>query len=258
MPADAMRKLELKEKEREEKRKGKTAERPEKARAEKAVKKWKGKDWYIVLAPRNFGGNVIAETPVLDPKMLLGRSIDVNMADLTGKASKFYMNLKFRINGIEGKNASTEFSGYYCLREHLFRVVRKRCQKVRTVDNVETKDNWKLQVTTLIILNRRTNAKVETMERKLISDYLRGFANNSGIEDFVKATINGIVQKHIRKEGSRIYPVRFSEIESIEVLSPGTETADIPPPKAKEEAEMMEPGPQNTEARQMPAQTADQ
>ncbi len=174
------------------------------------------------MAPKAFGGNLIAETPSLDPKSLIGRNIDVNMADLTGKSSKFYMNMRFRVNKVEDKNAFTMFNGYYCLREHLFRVVRKRSQKVRTINNVETKDNWRLQVTTLIILNRNTDVTVQKKERKLIHDYLEDFAKKSSLEDFVKATINGIIQKHIRKTGSKIYPVRFSEIEKIEVLKAGS------------------------------------
>jgi ribosomal protein S3AE len=204
-----------------ERKKERGEEKRGRKRPEKVARKWKGKDWYVILAPKAFGGNTIAETPTLDPKSLIGRIVDVNLADLTGKSSKFYINMRFRINGIEDKNALTLFNGYYCLREHLFRAVRKRSQKVRTINNVETKDNWLLQVTTLIILNRNTDVTVQKKERKLIRDHLEDFARKSSLEDFVKATINGIIQKHIRKTGSKIYPVRFSEIESIEVLKTG-------------------------------------
>lgn len=218
-------------------------------RPEKVARKWKGKDWYVILAPKIFGGNTIAETPTLDPKSLMGRIVDVNLADLTGKSSKFYINMRFKINGIEDKNALTLFNGYYCLREHLFRVVRKRSQKVKTINNVETKDNWKLQITTTIILNRNTNVTVQKKERKLIRDYLEDFAKKSSLEDFVKATINGIIQKHIRKTGSKIYPVRFSEIEKIEVLSPAKETRDISSSNAKKEMKMLKAGPLDSKAK---------
>ena len=83
---------------------------------------------------------------------------------------------------------------------------------------METKDGWKLQVTALLILNRKTEYKVMTRIRKLIDGQLEAAAGKSGIDAFVKDVVAGSIQKEMKRLGNKIYPVRFSEIESVEVL----------------------------------------
>ena len=46
-------------------------------------------------------------------------------------------------------------------------------------------------------------------------------AKNSDINAFIRSITSGILQKDIRKLGNKIYPIRFSEIESIEVKKQG-------------------------------------
>jgi small subunit ribosomal protein S3Ae len=128
---------------------------------EKQVRKWKGKDWFVILAPEIYGKTVLSETPATDPKALIGRIIEISFAELSGNPSKFYMKLMFRIEKVDGKKALTQFNGYAAARDYLFRVVRKRTQKIRIISNMETKDKWKLQITALAVLNRNTETGVQ-------------------------------------------------------------------------------------------------
>ncbi len=107
------------------------------------------------------------------------------------------------------------------LKEHIFRVVRKKLDKIMTFDELETKDGWKLQVTAVTVMNRNTNIDVRKKIRELVKESLRAAASKSSIDEFVKSAIGGTLQMNIKKAGNKIYPVRFSEIEKIEVLSPG-------------------------------------
>jgi small subunit ribosomal protein S3Ae len=188
---------------------------------EKTIKKWKGKDWFVILAPEMFKHAPLAETPSTDPKTVMGRVVQTNAAELTGNPTKFYMNLKFRVNRIEGGKAFTDFHGYETVREHIFRVVRKRAEKIRTVKDVETTDGWKMQVIALTILNRNTNNEVKRQVRKVVEENIESSAKNASKDEFVKSIIGGVVQKNIKKAGNKIYPIRFSEIEKIEVLKAG-------------------------------------
>lgn len=165
-----------------------------------------------------FGNAVIAETPAIDSSAIMGRRIEVNVSQLTGQASKYYMSMGFRIDGVDGRKASTRFDGYSCSRDYLFHVVRKRTDKVRHIWAVETKDGWKLQVVALLILNRKTDANIKNKVRKLIDEQLDSAAKRSGIDDFVREVITGALQKEMKRLGNKIYPIRFSEIEKIEVV----------------------------------------
>jgi len=181
----------------------------------------KGKDWYVISAPKMFSETQIVETPAIDPKMLIGRTIESNVSELMGQPDKYYMTLKFKITSVDDNRAFTQFHGYSCAKEHLFRIIRKRSQKVRDVRDVETRDGWKLQVVSLVILNRNTDIEIRRKVRKIMGSGIEECAKNAGIDSFIRSITSGILQKEIRKLGNKIYPVRFSEIESIEVKKTG-------------------------------------
>jgi small subunit ribosomal protein S3Ae len=188
---------------------------------QKQRKRLKGKDWYVILAPKMFSETQMAETPAIDPKVLVGRTVESNVSELLGQPDKYYMNLKFKITGIEGGNANTQFHGYSCAKEHLFRIIRKRSQKVRAISDIETKDGWKLHVVSLVILNRNTDIEIRRKVRKIMVSGLEESASNADIGTFIRSITSGVLQKDIRKLGNKVYPVRFSEIESIAVKKAG-------------------------------------
>ena len=173
------------------------------------------------MAPKLFAEAELVETPALDPNVIIGRTIETNLAELIGQPDKYYMNLKFKVSNVEGNRAYTEFHGYSCAKEHLFRIVRKRSQKVRAVNEVETKDGWKLQIVSLVILNRNTDAEIKRKVRKIMFSEIEKTAKDMTLSALIKSITSGALQKEVRKKGNRVYPIRFSEIEGIEVMKAG-------------------------------------
>jgi len=200
-----------------EKKDESTEEKPKEER-KPVVKKWKGKDWFTIISPEAFGKTFVAETPTTDPKALVGRNVEVSVSDFFRQPTKYYMKMSFKITSVDGKEAHTRFNGFTCLREYLARYVRKGTQKIMLIDYATTKDNWKIQVYTLAILNKNTDNKVQKAVRKNIKEYIEDKTASSTMEEFMKAVIAGIHQKHIKKTFSKIYPIRFSEISKIEVI----------------------------------------
>ena len=185
------------------------------------VKKWKGKDWYSILAPKMFNGNFLAESPATDPKSLVGRIIPAMVSDLTGDKSKNYMKLFFKVSDVKDKSASTDFSGLECLKEYVSRNLRDGLEKVETFDQIKTKDNWILQVSSTIILNRKIKTKIRAKVRKHVAEFFQKSIEETSLEDFLKSVLSSAYQKKIRKEVSSLYPVRFMEIHKVEVLKVG-------------------------------------
>ncbi len=204
------------------------------------MKKWKGKDWFNILAPRELGAKLLGQTPTTDPKSLVGRNMEVGVPDITGDRSKYYMKVNVRINKIEGKTCLTSFNGFECAREHLLRMVRKRNQKVENVFDVVTKDGWLLRIKPWTILNGKPAASVESKMRMFTMNFFNEFAKKNNTSDLIRKVISTEIQMRIKKEGSKIYPVRFSEVARIKVLrSPEFKVAKPKPeekPKEKKEA----------------------
>ncbi|RLJ05193.1 MAG: hypothetical protein DRP13_00165 [Candidatus Aenigmatarchaeota archaeon] len=221
MGAQTLRELELKEKEREETRKRKEEKKKREEKKATVTKKWKGKDWFNILAPKMFNQAFLSETPATDSASLIGRNIEINVGAFLKNPKKHHMKIKFKIIEVSGKNALTRFNGFVCAREYVFKIVRKRSQKVEIINDFETKDGWKLQITGLIILNRNTETTVQRKIRLKAEAMIKEFARNHTINDFVKKIIDEVLQKSIKKKCSKIYPVRFSEITKIEVKKAG-------------------------------------
>jgi len=184
----------------------------------KAVKKWKGKDWFNIFAPEELGKIFIAQTPATDPKTLLGRSVIVSVADILGDDSKYYMKIRFVVNKIDGKNLNTTFGGFECMREHVIRFVRKNMEKLEHIMPITTKDKHKLRIKSIIILNSKAANSVKKNVRQLTTKIIEDYASKYGIYEFLRRILTTEVQMRIKNEASKIYPVRFAEIEKIKVL----------------------------------------
>ncbi len=187
------------------------------------------------MAPREFGAKVLGQTPATDPESLIGRLMEVGVPDITGDGAKYYMKILVRIMKVEGKTCLTSFGGLECTRDHLLRMIRKRNQKVETVVDVTTKDGWILRIKPWTILNGKPVANIETKMRHLTASFFNDFAGKSDMGEFVRKVLTTEMQMMLKKTGSKVYPVRFSEIARIKVLkSPEFHAAR--PEKAEEEA----------------------
>lgn len=216
------------------------------AKAEKAARKWKGKDWFTILAPKMFGEADLGEVPATDPQSLVNRHLEVSYAQLTGNPNKYYVKLQFKVVRLEDSQAYTEFHGMKVVKEHVFRIVRKRTSRVEVVTDVTTKDGWQLHLGILAILNRITAVEIEKKVRKKIVDMLTEIATKSTLDDFVKTICDDLIQKNIKKFGSKIYPIRYCEVTKIETVkipaagTPAAPAAVAEAPVAEAPTEMVE------------------
>jgi len=200
------------------------------------------------LAPREFGAKVLGQTPATDPESLIGRSMEVGVPDITGDNSKYYMKLLVRIMKVEGKTCLTSFGGLECTRDHLLRMVRKRNQKVESIVDVATKDGWILRIKPWTILNGKPVSNIETKIRHFAESFFNDFANKSDMGELVRKVLTTEMQMMFKKSGSKIYPVRFSEIARIKVLSSPEFHAARPEAPAEEAEAAAEAKPAENEA----------
>ncbi len=204
--------IEEKIKKKREARTGKTEKK------EVQIKKWKGKDWFAILSPDIFGRNFLCETPTTDPSSLVGRVIEVGVPELTGDQTKYYMKVRFKVNKIDDGKALTEFHGFKVAKEYIFRMVRKGSQRVDVNNVLDTKDGYKLRVGFIGVLNRNVESTVQSKFRKFATGVLKENVGSMTLDDFVKCVLAGVIQRKIKKRGSKIYPVRFAEVLKIELM----------------------------------------
>ncbi len=182
----------------------------------KAKDKFKGKEWFEILAPKFLEEKVIGETPALDAAMVKGRVVESNPIELMNNPSKYYIKLFFMITDVNGKKASTKFVGHECTRDFVARVVQKRTEKIETNDIVEFADG-KMRIKTLIICNRRVHRPIETAMRKKLKEKLEEYKKIK-IENFVKNMLSGKAQQEVIDILKKIYPIRVFEFRKSELI----------------------------------------
>ncbi|RLJ06543.1 MAG: hypothetical protein DRP12_03860 [Candidatus Aenigmatarchaeota archaeon] len=179
-------------------------------------KKWKGKDWYVILAEEPFKGKELGEIPATDPKQIPGRTLEIGVDELTGREADAHMKIKFKVERLEDGRGFAKPVGFYLMREYLTRAVRKKTQKVEAIHDLKSQDGLLLHIKTQLVFNRNVYKSLQTSARKKVGEILAQ-AEKQPFSKFLLDVISGRIQKQIKKECSKIYPVRFAEIAKIEL-----------------------------------------
>ncbi|MCL2318240.1 MAG: 30S ribosomal protein S3ae [Methanomassiliicoccaceae archaeon] len=191
------------------------------AAGRKVKDKWKAKEWYNVHAPKMFNEMVIGETPAADPELLLGRTVEVTVQDLTGDFSKMHIKLKFKIVGSDGHEAKTTFIGHDLTSDYVRRLTRRKKTKTDHVVDVVTFDRFKLRIKTMSIAERRIQSSQEDGMRAIIGVTLVEMAAKMTLSDVVKAIISGELAKDLARACRVVIPMKRLEIRKTEVLGIG-------------------------------------
>jgi small subunit ribosomal protein S3Ae len=181
------------------------------------VSKLKGKEWFQIVAPDFFGDFVIGETMALDPKQLKGRVIETSLTDITGDPNKYYLKFYFKIEDLKNKKAVTKFFGHDCTKDFLARIVRRRSTRIDTNDIVNLKDS-KMRIKSIAISNRKVSKNVEVKIRAALREQIIEKVSKMKTEEFIREMIDGKLQQKIRKDISKIHPLRYFEFRKTEVL----------------------------------------
>jgi len=183
------------------------------------AKKLKGKEWYVLIAPKLFNEKEIGETPVGDPKTMIGRKVDVHLINLIDDLSKYYLKFHFKVKEIKGEKAYTEFAGFECLRDYISRMIRYGIKKIDTVQDLTTSDKVKLRVKTVTITSKKMKKNVEIELKKFVEEKMKKNVETNKLDEFIEKTIKDTFKNSIIDEGSKLYPIRTFEISKVERLS---------------------------------------
>ena len=193
-----------------------------KARARVAARKmreaWKAKQWYRVLAPGMFNNAEIGETPAREPEMLLGRVSEASLQDISGDFTKSHIKLYFKINGVKGTDASTEFIGHDMTSDYIRRLTRRRNSKIEDVVDVRTKDGYKVRVKLVMISVGRISSSHQHAVRMRGREVVVSQASNMTMPELVKAMVSGELSKSVAKDCKKIRPIKRVEIRKSEIL----------------------------------------
>ena len=187
-------------------------QKPKPGKKSRVVDKWKKKQWLTLLAPSEFDRTVLGETPAEKPKNAVGRTIKVDLGRLSGQRQKRHISMIFKIEKVEGLNASCITVGHKTSGGFLNRLVRRRMSKIEAVQRVSGSDGKKFKVKTIALSVRKLSEKQEKGIRKRLEEEIRKSAQKRTFEQFSQESIFGGLSSKIFKILSKIAPIKRVEV----------------------------------------------
>jgi small subunit ribosomal protein S3Ae len=192
--------------------------------------KWRGKAWYMVVAPPFFGNVELGTLPAEEPEQLIGRVVEATLYDITSDFSHQYLKMFFQIDELDGKTAHTLFKGHEYSRDYLRSLVRRRTTKVDGLFNLTTKDGYKLRVA----VSALTLSRVKTSQEKLIRDMMAKTIDEKAavltLDQFVQEIVLGKIASDVYNKAKKVAPLRHVGIRKSKLIA---QPAQVPLQEAK-------------------------
>jgi small subunit ribosomal protein S3Ae len=189
-----------------------------KARRRRVRDTWKEKKWYKIMTPTEFGDAEIGSTPARDPDMLVNRSVESSMRELAGDFSKQYIKLYFRISGVSGDIANTEFVGHKVTTDYIRSMIRRGTSRIDSISNVTTKDGKKLKVHVLGVTIKRAKSSQQKFIRETMERMVQEAAAQKTFQELIEDIVGGKMASHIYHEAKKIYPLKRVETVKTRII----------------------------------------
>ncbi len=202
------------------------------------IPKGKKKKWFPVIAPRLFRGQPVGEMHLYIPEQAFGRTMSVNLMNLTGDMKKQNSSIKLEITkGTEGK-LYTEIVGYQIMPTAVKRMVRRRVSKIAMSFVSKTNDKKPIRIKPLILTRGTSKKSVQTKIRNTAKEAINEYIKNLRFEDLVREIISHKFQMTFKKQLTKIFPIRVFEIRMLDIIKKRTTQAE---PEKQKTAEVKEP-----------------
>jgi small subunit ribosomal protein S3Ae len=148
--------------------------------------------------------------------------------ELDGDFSKMHVKVQFRISGVVGADALTEYIGHEMLKDHIRRLVRRDRGKIDDTVDVVTEDGFYIRVKPLMISRHRIKGSQKQQMRTLARDIILKVGATSTWVEMQKASLDGTLETQIKEAASKIQPVREVMIRRTQLMQSGVITKDGP------------------------------
>lgn len=185
------------------------------------VDKWSAKELYQIYSPPGFldgDEKVVGESISDDPNKLIGRVIEVSLADLNNDYSKMHVKLQFQVVEVVGNTAKTRFKGHSFARDYMRFLVRRRRSRIDCISTVNTKDGVPFRITATGFTMHRSKTSQKFAIRHKMLEVIAQRASELNSEDFIRETTVGKLSSLIYFQCKSIYPLKGVEIQKSKVL----------------------------------------
>ena len=180
--------------------------------------KWREKSWDQIRTPEYLENRDIGTTPAESPELLIGRTVQPTLYDLTGNFDQIHVKLIFKVLEVVGQEAKTVFHGHEWSSDYLRGLVRRGTSRIDWIGPILTKDDYLMRISVIVFTTSRAKTSQEHSVRQAIERVIRTHAKKHVFDDLVTKVILGDLASEVREEVKKIIPIRECEIRKSKVL----------------------------------------
>ena len=188
-------------------------------------KKQRGKRWYTILSPEEYGTTPLGETIAEDPAQVEGRTVEVTLGDLTDTQGANNTKLTFRVTSVTSDAAYTEFIRHELARDYLRSLIRRGASKISTTLTLLTADDYRVQIQAVGFTTKKAKRSQEEAIRKVMTDLITETATTRSFSELTESVVEGRLSSAIYTAAKEIYPLRRIEIAKLELDAHPAEVA---------------------------------
>lgn len=179
------------------------------------VVKKKKKNWYTLYAPESLNNAFLGETTVYAPEAMIGKTVSMNLAMITGDMKKQNVITTFRVTEVKEGKGLTELVGYSLSLAYIKRLVRRKRDKIDDSFLAKTKDSKIVRVKTVAMTNSKTYDSASSAIRLSLRAKIKKALKEATFEEFVNSLVNIRLQKEWKNSLGKIYPLKFLEVRYV-------------------------------------------
>ncbi|MBT3836141.1 hypothetical protein HOD05_04805 [Candidatus Woesearchaeota archaeon] len=205
--------------------------------------KTKKKLWFKVVAPKLFGQKEIGESYLTSSDKGVGRTLKVNLRDLTGSPRDQNAHVSFEITKVDGALLRTKTIGYSVSPSHIKRVVRKNTNRLDDVFTLKTKDGKDIIVKTLCVTLNKVQRSTCSNLRSKLQELLTVELGRADFDAFIGNLVSGKMLGSLKRGLSKIHPLKGVTIRVLQLkkekgkISSVEKDLEVKPAEEKTEVE---------------------
>lgn len=176
------------------------------------IVKLKKKQWYPIIAPKQFDNTLLGETLVHEPQVMLGKTLSHSLMNLTNDNKRQNVNIHFKVVEVDGDKAKTIIIGYEIIPSSIKRFVRRNSEKMDISFNCETADNVYLRVKPLIVTKADVKGSIAAKLRNSVVQFLTKTIKKMTYDELLNDLISHKIQAMTKENLNKMYPLKVCEI----------------------------------------------
>lgn len=186
----------------------------------------KKKLWFKIVAPKIFGNKEMGESYLPSAETAIGRSLKVNLRELSGSVRDQNVYIGFKITGVDGSTLKTSTISYQLTPAHIKRAVRKNTARLDDTLSFKTKDGKDVLLKSLVITRKPVQRSLKSALRVQLYELLKEEIGKTTFDTFVGNLVSFRVQLGLKKKLGKIYPLKEVAIRVLKLKE--TKGATLP------------------------------